>query len=148
MKHANDAPSRTAKAESQKPALFSCRSKTTRPRNIAKPIHERAQIESMPDQTLKMRGRLIPAHQIPVRTTDTEKFTSELKATLSKAPQLFLQAPCVLDISDLESSVSLEDIEHQINACRDSGLVPFAITSQSTAHRPLASQLKIGLVRS
>ena len=102
----------------------------------------------MPDQTLKMRGRLIPAHQIPVRTTDTEKFTSELKATLSKAPQLFLQAPCVLDISELESSVSLEEIEHQINACRNSGLVP--VCDHQPIYRSQAASIstKIGLVRS
>lgn len=95
----------------------------------------------MTDQTFAIKGRLVPAHQIPIDTVDSETFDKQLQKTIEKAPQLFQHAPCVLDISKLPTDVELAELTPLIQACRQRQLVPFAFTSQHKAHQAFAHEL-------
>jgi septum site-determining protein MinC len=98
------------------------------------------------DTTLKLRGRLIACHQIPVATADNGQFREQLQRTLAAAPKLFKAAPCVLDISSLEQTISATDLKALVQTCKDLGLVPFALTSSDGAHAELSQELNFAFV--
>lgn len=95
------------------------------------------------DQPLKLRGRLVASHQIPITTADANTFKKQLAATITKAPALFKNAPCVLDISALDCSAFDELPIELIDTCRSAGLVPYALTSAHSQHQALAEPSKL-----
>ena len=92
--------------------------------------------QSANQDTLKLRGRLVSSHQIPVTTTDLETFTGLLDSTIAKAPGLFRHAPVVLDFTSLPESPQAE-ITDILNICRTALLVPYAITDAQARHQQL-----------
>lgn len=95
------------------------------------------------DQPLKLRGRLVASHQIPITTANVEQFQKQLAATIAKAPALFKNAPCVLDISALDCSELSEFPNALLEACRSAGLIPYALTSVHASHQALAEPSKL-----
>ena len=86
------------------------------------------------EQPLKLRGRLVASHQIPITTLDCLAFEEQLKATIEKAPALFENAPCVLDLSAVGSPLNRELLENLLKKCRHFNLVPFALTGDKAIH--------------
>lgn len=100
----------------------------------------------MNDAQLRLRGRLVASHQIPVTTLDPDSFGNQLSHTIQKAPALFRAAPCVLDLSTWESAPAASQIQPLIKTCRALGLVPFAVTGEKARHQVLASELGLSWV--
>jgi septum site-determining protein MinC len=92
----------------------------------------------MESNTLKLRSRLAPSHQIPVSSSDPNEFEQQLTKTIKKAPSLFLFAPTILDISNLGHQPEATDIQAILQICRNCHLVPYALTSTDGAHKKLA----------
>ncbi|EAR07387.1 septum site-determining protein MinC [Reinekea blandensis] len=95
---------------------------------------------------LRLRGRLVASHQIPIQTLDLDTFRDQLDTTIAQAPALFKQAPSVLDLSDLKETAESEQLLSLIQACRTAGLVPFALTGDKSSHQPLASELGLAWI--
>ncbi len=91
------------------------------------------------EQGLKLRGRLVASHQLPVTTTDPETFGHLLSLTINKAPALFKQAPCVLDVSAFNEAIKVETLSQLLDVCRKHALIPFALTGEKTIHSESAS---------
>ena len=67
------------------------------------------------EQPLKLRGRLVASHQIPVITTNRDEFERKLAATIAKAPALFENAPCVLDLSACELPLDQNSLQQLVD---------------------------------
>lgn len=100
----------------------------------------------MNDAQLRLRGRLVASHQIPVATLAPEIFEQQLAVTISKAPALFKSAPCVLDLSAWDQALTPDQIQPLIETCRQSGLVPFALTGDKKLQHSLAQELNMAWV--
>jgi septum site-determining protein MinC len=97
----------------------------------------------MPNTTLKLRGRLVASHQIPVTTLQVSEFRDQLLATIHSAPALFKNAPCILDVSELSESVTEQDLSGIVETCKETGLVPYAITGNRDCQQQIAETLKM-----
>ena len=95
------------------------------------------------EQPLKLRGRLVASHQIPVITTNRDEFERKLAATIAKAPALFENAPCVLDLSACELPLDQNSLQQLVEACRRFNLVPFALTGEKQTHFASATALNL-----
>ncbi len=91
---------------------------------------------------LKVRGRLVASHQIPVLSTDITVFRQQLQSTIKRAPALFKLAPVVLDLSSV-SDISAEILHSIVNTCRTLEVIPYSLTSQIPDHKVLAEQLSL-----
>lgn len=100
----------------------------------------------MESNTLKLRSRLSPSHQIPVSSSNPDEFKRQLTATIQKAPSLFHFAPAILDISALEAYPEAREVMAILKICRDNQLVPYALTSTNAAHREIAHILGLAWV--
>lgn len=85
---------------------------------------------------LKVRGRLVASHQIPVLSTNPVEFSDTLSATIDNAPALFKHAPVILDLTE-SPEVSASSIGQLVDICRSKSLVPYALTGLAT-QKPLA----------
>ncbi|MDN3648459.1 septum site-determining protein MinC [Reinekea marina] len=99
------------------------------------------QIAESPAQPLKLRSRLVTSHQIKVPAQSIDALAEQLQKTLAQAPALFKWAPTVLDISDCDSDYSVDNLNQCFDMCRKNHLVPFALTSNHSAHQKLAKEI-------
>jgi len=90
-------------------------------------------------QPLKLRSRLVSSHQINVTAGPVEEFSNQLDTAMAQAPALFKSAPSILDISECPTDFSEPALQERIAMCRKKGLVPFALTSTSSAHQALTT---------
>lgn len=88
---------------------------------------------------LKIRGRLVSSHQVPVLDTRPDVFASHLSNTINTAPALFKHAPVVLDLTNVPE-ITEQELADIIYCCRESNLVPFSVTGEPH-QKPLARQL-------
>ncbi|MEJ2042389.1 MAG: septum site-determining protein MinC [Reinekea sp.] len=101
--------------------------------------------QSTRSEALKIRGRLVASHQIPVLSLNPEQFELQLTAATDKAPALFLNAPVVLDISFLQE-IEPTDLRGVIEICQANKLIPYALTSEHTNHKSLTNHLHLAWV--
>jgi septum site-determining protein MinC len=97
----------------------------------------------MPNRSLKLRGRLVASHQIPITTLDQNDFHEQLLETIKNAPALFKNAPCILDTSTLQAIENEQSLSDIMTICKKAGLVPYAITSNNQEHREFAESLQL-----
>lgn len=100
----------------------------------------------MNDTQLRLRGRLVASHQIPILTLDSQQFSAQLSTTVEKAPALFKSAPSVLDLSELPQRPNPDQLRPLIAECRRAGLVPFALTGDREQHKPISDELGMAWV--
>lgn len=93
---------------------------------------------------LKIRGRLISSHQVPVLDARLDVFAAHLANTIKSAPALFKQAPVVLDLTDV-ADINEQQLSDIIHCCRESNLIPFSITG-TAHHKELSQQINFAWV--
>lgn len=100
----------------------------------------------MTQAPLKIRSRLTASHQIALTTIELDQFEALIKNTIEKAPSLFHYAPTVLDSSALEELPDSDRLQALIGICRQYRLVPFALTSNNSAHQDYAYQHQLAWI--
>jgi septum site-determining protein MinC len=85
-------------------------------------------VEQMP--AFDIKGTITPVTVLRLYTTDVERIERELRARIAPAPQMFANAPIVIDVADLPSEVelSLPSLVARLRSCK---LVPVGVANAS-----------------
>jgi septum site-determining protein MinC len=67
----------------------------------------------------ELKGTLTPVTVLRLHTSDVARIADELRARIDPAPQLFLHAPVVIDVAELDASAALElgALAERLRAC-------------------------------
>jgi septum site-determining protein MinC len=85
----------------------------------------------------EVKGTIAPVTVLCLRSTDLDRIEAELRARVEPAPQMFLNAPIVIDVADIEGeleSLSLMGVVECLRRCR---LIPIGV-----AHLPAEQALR------
>jgi septum site-determining protein MinC len=85
-------------------------------------------VEQMP--AFDIKGTITPVTVLRLYTTDVERIERELRARIAPAPQMFANAPIVIDVADLpgEVELSLPSLVARLRSCK---LVPVGVANAS-----------------
>lgn len=79
-------------------------------------------MSSMPrGPAFEVKGTIAPVTVLCLRTVDVGRIERELAARIAPAPQMFLNAPCVIDLADVDDPggpLPLAEIVRLVRACR------------------------------
>lgn len=94
----------------------------------------------------EIKGTIAPVTVLCVRTTDVDRIERELRARVDPAPQLFLNAPVVIDLADVEAGAALPlaEMVARVRRCR---LVPVGVAHLPTADVALAAEVGLAIVQ-
>ena len=94
----------------------------------------------------EIKGTIAPVTVLCLRTTDVERIERDLRARVEPAPQLFLNAPVVIDVADVESGapLPLAEVVARVRRCR---LVPVGVAHLSAADVGLAAEVGLAIVQ-
>lgn len=80
-----------------------------------------------------------------LKRLDAEAMSGELRDRVASAPQLFLLAPVILDLSHLPSLPALEQVRDLLERVRASGMLPVGLSYGTTENEALARSLELPL---
>lgn len=80
-----------------------------------------------------------------LKRLDAEAMSSELGERVTSAPQLFLRAPVILDLSHLPSLPTMEQVRDLLERIRASGMLPVGLSYGTTENEALARSLDLPL---
>jgi septum site-determining protein MinC len=97
-------------------------------------------VEQMP--AFDIKGTITPVTVLRLYTTDVERIERELRARIAPAPQMFANAPIVIDVADLpaEAELPLAALVARLRSCK---LVPIGVANAGGAE--LAHAVEVGL---
>jgi septum site-determining protein MinC len=97
-------------------------------------------VEQMP--AFDIKGTITPVTVLRLYTTDVERIERELRARIAPAPQMFANAPIVIDVADLPADVELPlaSLVERLRACK---LMPVGMANGGGAE--LARAVAAGL---
>jgi septum site-determining protein MinC len=96
---------------------------------------------------LEVKGTITPVTVICLRSVDAERIERELRARVEPAPQIFLNAPVVIDVADIDPNAGplpLADIVARVRACR---MVPIGVAHLSPEQIGLAAEVGLAIVQ-
>ncbi|HWE30763.1 MAG TPA: septum site-determining protein MinC [Polyangia bacterium] len=101
----------------------------------------------------ELKGTIAPVTVLCLRSTELDVIEAELRARVEPAPQMFLNAPIVIDVADLDgqlASLSLPRLVERLRRCR---LIPIGVAHLPAAEVALAAEnglavLQLGFGRS
>ena len=96
---------------------------------------------------LEVKGTITPVTVICLRSIDVERIERELKARVDPAPQLFLNAPVVIDVADVDPNAGrlpLAEIVARVRQCR---MVPIGVAHLSPEQVGLAAEVGLAIVQ-
>lgn len=92
----------------------------------------------------ELKGTLTPVTVLRLRTVELDRFEQELRARVEPVPQLFLNAPVVIDVADLDGDVPLGSLTERIRRCR---LVPVGVANLHGERVGLAADAGLAVVQ-
>jgi septum site-determining protein MinC len=81
-----------------------------------------------------------------VRTLDIAKLAEEMRERVARAPKLFARAAVIVDFGGLPGTPPLADARALVDALRDAGVIPVALSYGSSDNEQLAVQLGLPLL--
>ncbi len=96
---------------------------------------------------LEVKGTITPVTVICLRSVDAARIEKELRARVDPAPQLFLNAPVVIDVADIDPNAGvlpLADIVARVRACR---MVPIGVAHLAPEQVALAAEVGLAIVQ-
>lgn len=95
----------------------------------------------------EVKGTIAPVTVLCLRSTELDRIEHELRARVEPAPQLFLNAPIVIDVADIEAelpSLSLPGLVERLKRCR---LIPIGVAHLPAEQAPLAAEHGLAIVQ-
>ncbi|HEX4458137.1 MAG TPA: septum site-determining protein MinC [Polyangia bacterium] len=96
---------------------------------------------------LEVKGTITPVTVICLRSVDVTRIEKELRARVDPAPQLFLNAPVVIDVADVDPNAGplpLAEIVARVRACR---MVPIGVAHLAPEQVALAAEVGLAIVQ-
>ncbi len=95
----------------------------------------------------EVKGTIAPVTVLCLRSTELDRIEEELRARVEPAPQLFLNAPIVIDVADIENelaSLSLPALVERVRRCK---LIPIGVAHLPAADVALAAEHGLAVVQ-
>ncbi|MDB4969036.1 MAG: hypothetical protein JWN44_4725 [Myxococcales bacterium] len=95
----------------------------------------------------EVKGTIAPVTVLCLRSTELDRIEAELRARVEPAPQMFLNAPIVIDVADIEGeldSLSLPGLVERLRRCR---LIPIGVAHLPAAQAKLAAEMGLAVVQ-
>lgn len=89
---------------------------------------------------IELKGTIAPVTVLCLRSTEIANIERELRARVEPAPQMFLNAPIVIDVADIEDELEALSLPGVIEAVRRCRMIPIAL-----AHVPVDRVAETGL---
>src|SRR5690606_29668981 len=115
-----------------------------RPRNSSSPMSK--PVHAAREAACQIRFGQVGLAQLRIRTTDPEALSSELKARVAAAPQLFERAGICLDLSMLEERAEGNALRAVLDVVRSVGMLPVGLTEAGDEIDALARALELPVV--
>ena len=95
----------------------------------------------------EVKGTIAPVTVLCLRSTDAERVERELRARVEPAPQLFLNAPIVIDLADVENDLASLHLADLVERVRRLRLVPVGVAHLPADRIPLAAEVGLAVVQ-
>jgi septum site-determining protein MinC len=95
----------------------------------------------------EVKGTIAPVTVLCLRCTELPRIERELRARVEPAPQMFLNAPIVIDVADIETelaSLSLPEIIDTLRRCR---MIPIGVAHLPPDRIGLAAEAGLAVVQ-
>jgi septum site-determining protein MinC len=95
----------------------------------------------------EVKGTIAPVTVLCLRSTELDRIEAELRARVEPAPQMFLNAPIVIDVADIEGelgSLSLAGLVERLRRCR---LIPIGVAHLPVEQAGLAAEIGLAVVQ-
>ena len=95
----------------------------------------------------EVKGTIAPVTVLCLRSTELDRIEDELRARVEPAPQMFLNAPIVIDVADIEGelgSLSLPGLVERLRRCK---LIPIGVAHLPAEHATLAAEHGLAVVQ-
>ena len=95
----------------------------------------------------EVKGTIAPVTVLCLRSTELDRIEHELRARVEPAPQLFLNAPIVIDVADVEgelASLSLPGLVERLKRCK---LIPIGVAHLPAEQVGLAAEHGLAVVQ-
>jgi septum site-determining protein MinC len=98
------------------------------------------------EPAFEVKGTIAPVTVLCLRTVDVERIERELRARVAQAPQLFANAPIVIDLADVPvgDELPLAAIVERTRACK---LVPVGIAHLPAEQLGLAAEVGLAIMQ-
>jgi septum site-determining protein MinC len=96
---------------------------------------------------IEVKGTIAPVTVLCLRSADIDRVEQELRARIAPAPQLFLNAPIVIDLADLEGDVEAELLAELIGRLRACRLIPVGVAHLPAERLSLAADVGLAIVQ-
>jgi septum site-determining protein MinC len=95
----------------------------------------------------ELKGTMAPLTVLRLRSTDVALIERQVRVKIAQLPQLFLDAPVLLDVGGLEDQAAASlSIAELVTALRSCKLVPVAVAHASDAVRARAVEVGLGVL--
>jgi len=95
----------------------------------------------------EVKGTIAPVTVLCLRSTELDRIEHELRARVEPAPQMFLNAPIVIDVADIEGelgSLSLPGLVERLRRCK---LIPIGVAHLPATEVALAAEHGLAVVQ-
>lgn len=106
----------------------------------------RAAARASSGPAFEIKGTIAPVTVLCLRTTDLSQIERELRARVEPAPQLFLNAPVVIDVADVEEGTTLP-LAEVVASLRQFRLVPVGVAHLSATDVGQAAEVGLAIVQ-
>src|SRR5690242_20031100 len=106
----------------------------------------RAQTSALPP-AFELKGTIAPVTVLCLRSTEMARVEEELRARVEPAPQMFANAPIVIDVADIEQeleSLSLAAVMETLRRCK---LIPIGVAHLPPDRIALAAEVGLAVVQ-
>ncbi len=109
-------------------------------------IHAEAAFQPHGEPALEVKGTIAPVTVLCLRTVDIERIERELAARVAQAPQLFANAPIVIDLADVPQplELALPSLVERVRGCK---LVPVGLAHLAAEQLPQAAALGLAVMQ-
>jgi septum site-determining protein MinC len=98
-----------------------------------------------PPAAFELKGTVTPVTVLCLRTSDVERIVDELRVRIGPAPQMFLNAPIVIDLGELRDvDVALASLAERLRACK---LTPIGVANVGAAQLGRAVEAGLAVVQ-
>ena len=110
-------------------------------------IHAHPSMHGSSGPAFELKGTIAPVTVLCLRSTEIDRIERELRARVEPAPQMFRDAPIVIDVADIEAeldSLSLAAVMERLRRCR---LIPIGVAHLPADRVALAAEVGLAIVQ-
>ena len=88
----------------------------------------------------ELKGTIAPVTVLCLRSTELDRIEEELRARVEPAPQMFLNAPIVIDVADIEGELDALSLPRLVERLRRCRLIPIGVAHLPADQATLAAE--------